>query len=252
MKAIAIITGATGGLGRAFVNQLISEVDEIWAIARNLDKLKALENDYEGKVIGMSVDLSDTENLSVIKEKLQSGDYLIKYLVNNAGAGRMAPTIEFSDAEIKNHIMTHNVSLAILCNMCISYMNCSGHILNIASQSAFQPTPYINLYGASKAFTVSYSRALNMELQQKGIHVMAVCPGWIETELLETERNGVKVKFPHLAKAEDVAKLAVLDAKRKKDVSVYGGYVKWQRFLAKIFPHHCVMKTWLHGIKDYI
>lgn len=78
------------------------------------------------------------------------------------------------------------------------------HIINVASQSALQPVAYINLYAASKAFCYSYSRALNIELKEKGIGVTVTCPGWIKTDLLQTEMNGHKVKFPHLAAPKDV------------------------------------------------
>ena len=127
-----------------------------------------------------------------------------------------------------------------------------SHIINMASQSAFQPDPYINLYASSKAFCYSYSRALNVELKPKKISVTVVCPGWIKTDLLETQRNGAAVKFPHLAEADAVVRKAMKDVKRGKDVSVYSLYVKWQRLLVKIFPHRIVMKAWMKGIQAYI
>ncbi len=251
-KRIAIITGATGGVGKEFVQQLIGEVDEVWAVARNKDKLNQLENEISEKLQGMSVDLSDVKNLSVICDRLSNEDVTIQYLVNNAGTGRMAASTDFSVEEIASHISTHNTTMAALCNICIPYMEEGAHIINVASQSAFQPNPYINLYAASKAFTVSYSRALGVELESQGIVVTVVCPGWIKTELLQTEMNGVKVHFPHLAEPANVVALAIRDANKGKELSVYSGYVKYMQFLSKIFPHKLVMKTWMKGIKQYI
>lgn len=164
----------------------------------------------------------------------------------------MGESWEFSREEIKSHVMTHCITTAVLCNICIPYMKEGSHIINMASQSAFQPVPYLNLYAASKAFVRSYSRALNVELKSKGIVTTAACPGWVKTNLLDQNRNGKLIRFPALASPENVAAKILKDAKRGKDMSVYGVYVKWIHFLTKIFPHKLVMKSWLRQIEKYI
>lgn len=252
MKNIAIITGATGGLGRSFSRQLINAVDEVWAIGRSIEKLIKLEEELGERIKSFSIDLSDIRNLDGIKNELRSGNYNVKYLVNNAGTGRMAASTDFTDAEIQSHISTHNTSIAVLCNICIPFMKRGSHIINVASQSAFQPVAYINLYAASKAFCYSYSRALNMELRDKGIVVTVACPGWVKTELLQTEMNGKKVSFPHLADPDAVVKQTLKDADKGKDMSVYSGYVRRMQFFSKFFPHRMIMNLWLMSIKKYI
>ncbi|HKM35955.1 MAG TPA: SDR family NAD(P)-dependent oxidoreductase [Lachnospiraceae bacterium] len=251
-NSIAIITGATGGLGIEFVSQLINDVDEIWAIARNEEKLVNLGDQFGTKIKGFSIDLTDPFNLEKIRNRLLQEDVQVAYLVNNAGTGRMSASIDFSDTEIINHVNVHNTSMAILCNICLKYMGKGSHIINIASQAAFQPNPYINLYASSKVFCYSYSRALALELESMGITVTVVCPGWIKTDLLQTERNGVKIAFPHLAEAKDVVFQAIKDAGKGKNISVYSTYVRWQRFLSWLFPTKAVMKTWTRGIRKYI
>lgn len=251
-KSIAIITGATGGLGKAFVNHLIDEVDEVWAIGRNPEKLKILEKELGSKIKSYSIDMSDVSNLEGIKCELQNGEVGVKWLVNNAGTGRMAPSIDFSAQEIESHINTHNTSMTILCNICIPYMGKGCHIINVASQAAFQPVAYINLYAASKAFCFSYSRALNMELKEKGISVTVACPGWVKTELLQTEMNGQKVDFPHLAEPDEVVVKTIADAKKGKDMSVYSAYVRRMQFFSKYYPHKWIMNVWLKSIRKYI
>lgn len=252
MKNIAIVTGATGGLGKEFVSQLLPEVDEIWAIGRNKEKLAKLRDEYGEKIVDYSIDLSKMSNLCELQNKLETKEFTIKYLVNNAGTGRMAPSTDFTPEEIESHIATHNTAMAVLCNMCIPYMKRGSHIINMASQSAFQPVAYINLYAASKAFCYSYSRALNMELEKQGIIVTVACPGWVKTELLQTEMNGHKVKFPHLADAKKVAEKTIMDAKRGKDMSVYSSYVRRMQFFSKYFTHRSIMKMWLKSIRKYI
>lgn len=251
-KEIAIITGATGGLGREFTRQLIEEMDEIWAIGRKRDKLTELTQEFGSKIKSFSIDLSKVSNLDEIQDCLSHEDYYVKYLINNAGSGRMASSVSFSAQEIESHISTHDTAMAVLCNICIPYMAQGSHIINVASQSAFQPVAYINLYAASKAFCYSYSRALNMELKDKGIVVTVACPGWIKTELLQTQMNGHPVQFPHLAKPEDVVRKAIKDAKKGKDMSVYSAYVKRMQFYSKVYPHRWIMNLWMKSIRKYI
>lgn len=252
-KKILIVTGATGGLGREFVKSLLNEeIDEIWAVARNIDKLKKLKEDFGEKIIIIAADLSKDKSLELIEERLQKDNPIVSYLINNAGGGRMGSSDEFSREEIESHMMVHCTAIAILCNLCIPYMQEGCHIINMASQSAFQPVPYINLYAASKAFARSYSRALNVELKSRGIITTVACPGWIKTDLIEDKRNGKEIQFPALALAEDVVAKILKDAKKGKDMSAYGIYVKWMHLLTKIFPHKLVMRTWVKQIKEYI
>jgi short-subunit dehydrogenase len=252
-KNISIVTGATGGIGKEFVKLLLKEeVDEIWAVARNNDRLNDLKKEFGDKIVPISIDLSQNKSLELIEEMLQEKNPIVKYLINNAGAGRMGASHEFSNTEIEHGVATHCTAMAVLCNLCIPYMVRGSHIINMASQSAFQPVPYINLYAASKAFVRSYSRALNVELKHTGIISTVACPGWIKTDLLESERNGQVIHFPGIVSPDAVVKKILCDAKKGKDLSVYGAYVKYMHLLAKIFPHKLVMKTWMRQIKKYI
>jgi short-subunit dehydrogenase len=252
-KNISIVTGATGGIGREFVKLLLTEdLDEIWAVARNIDRLNKLKEEFGEKIVPISCDLSQDKSLELIEGMLQESNPVIRYLINNAGGGRMGASKEFSETEIKSHIMTHCTTMAILCNKCIPYMQGGSHIINMASQSAFQPVPYINLYAASKAFVRSYSLSLNAELKGTGIVSTAACPGWVKTDLLKSEHNGKKFNFPGIALPEDVVAEILKDAKKGKDMSVYSVYVKYMHLLVKIFPHKMVMKSWLRQIKEFI
>ena len=112
MRNIAIITGATGGLGKTFTKHLIDHVDEVWAIGRNIDKLKSLEELHGEKIKSFSVDLSNIDNLDCLKNELSKKEYSVKYLINNAGTGRMAQSTDFTDMEIQSHINTHNTAVA--------------------------------------------------------------------------------------------------------------------------------------------
>lgn len=252
-RRIAIVTGATGGIGKEFTTLMVKEdIDEIWAIARNQEKLDSMKKELGDKVIPISKDLSKLSELNDIEEMLEEKKPVVLYLINNAGIAKMASYKDFTVEEIDNTVNINCKASVILCTLCIPYMKRGSRIINIASASSFQPLPFLNLYAASKIFERSYSRALNVELKKTGISVTAVCPGWVDTDLLTREMNGKTVKYTGLVTPAKVAKQALRDAKRGKDMSVCTTYVKIQHLLAKIFPQRTVMKTWLYKIKQYL
>lgn len=251
-QGIAIITGASGGIGREFTKLLVQEeVDEIWAIARNLDKLDALREEFGDKVVPVQKDLTNPEDLNAIGAILAERKPVVAYLVNNAGMAKMGSYEDFTVEEIEDTICVNCSAVAVLCTICIPYMQKGSRILNIASASAFQPLPYLNLYASTKAFARSYSRSLHAELRKKGITVTAVCPSWVDTELLMKEINGVPVKFVGIVSPERVAQDALRDAKRGRDMSVCTLHVKCQHVLAKLFPQKAAMHTWQRKIRKY-
>lgn len=253
MKKIVILTGATGGVGQEFLKQMLEEkVDEVWAVARNEQKLSKLRVQYGERVVPISVDLSELSGVEKIEEMLIKHQPHIEYLINNAGMAKMGDYHDFSMEEIDKTINLNCKAPVMLSKICIPYMGEGSKILNISSASAFQPNPYINLYAASKAFERNYSRALNIELKRLGITCVAVCPGWIDTELLQREINGKKVKFPGLVTADKVVKQAIKDAKKGKDMSVCSLYVKCQHVNVKLLPQKLVMKIWMAGIGKYL
>lgn len=253
MKRIAILTGATGGLGKEFLRQLLKEeIDEVWAIARNEKKLSELRRQYGEKVMPVSIDLSDLTGIRKVEDMLKKDTPHVEYLINNAGLAKMGNYNDFSIEDIDKTINVNCKAPVMLSKLCIPYMGEGSKILNISSASAFQPNPYINLYAASKAFERSYSRALNVELEGTGIISVAVCPGWIDTELLQKEINGKKVKFPGLVTADRVVKQAILDAKKGRDMSVCSLYVKCQHINVKLMPQKWVMKIWMSGLGKYL
>lgn len=252
-KRIAIITGASGGIGKEFTKLMLQEeVDEIWAIARNQEKLIALKEKLGDKITTISKDLSKPEELRSIGDLLKDQKPVIVYLINNAGIARMDSYQNFSIEEIMNTININCSALTVLCTLCIPYMEKGSKILNISSASSFQPLPYLNLYAATKVFEKSYSRSLNMELKGTGITSTAVCPSWVDTDLLMKELNGKKIKFPGIITPDRVAIKALKDAKRGKDMSVCTFYVKYLHMLAKLLPQKMIMNTWVHRIQKYI
>lgn len=253
MKKIAVLTGATGGLGKEFVKCLLNEnIDEIWAVARNKEKLDQLCSQYGTMIFPVQCDLSKESDLSSLSALINQQKPDIRFLINNAGIAKMGRYDEFTDMEISQSIDTNCKAAVLLCQYSLPYMKKGARIINISSASSFQPTPYINLYAAGKVFLRSYSRSLNCELKSRGITSTAVCPGWIDTELLPKKVNDRKIHYPGMVKAEAVAKKAMYDSEKGRDMSVCSLYVKYEHLFSKIMPQKLVMKIWTTGIKKYI
>jgi len=256
MKNTAIVTGASSGLGKEFVKLLVNDksIDEIFVIARSKDKLDKLKDDYGNKIKSFQIDLFDTNNIKSFGKILEKEDVNIKILINNAGFAKFCSYDDISIDETLNMINLNISGVVAMGLVCIPFMNKNSHIINIASQAAFQPVPYQNVYSSTKSFVKNYSRALNIELKEKGIIVTAVCPGWIKTNLIDTGCINAKkgtTKFAYMVTPDVVAKKALKDAYNNKDISVYGLYVNFCRFLSKFLPERLVMKIWLlqQGIK---
>ena len=241
---IALVTGATGGLGRVFVDQLLEEdgLDELWAVARTAQKLERLRDELGSRVVPLPVDLANASGLRTVARMLEEERPTVAYLVNNAGTAKMGAWDEFSVGEIER---------TALCRTCLPFMGRGSRILNVSSASAFQPTPYLSLYAATKAFELSYSRALRAELAGTGVTVCGVCPSWVDTDLLVREVNGRRVAFPGLVPPEKVVARALRDARRGRELSVYPLYAKYLHAAAKVVPQRVVMATWLRMLKRY-
>ncbi len=240
-------------MGYAFIKELVKRpLDEIWALGRNKERLEKLVNEFGEIIVPVCKDLIDLQDLISIEVMLAEQKPQVEYLINNAGIAQMKASKDFAACEIENTINLNCKAPAVLINYCLPYMERGGRILNICSASAFQPVPYINLYAATKAFERSYSRALNVELKASDITVTAVCPGWIDTDMLAKEINGKKVKFPGLVSPQKVAEKTMKDAEKGRDTSVCPLYVKCQHFNVKLLPQKSVMKIWMKYLKKYL
>lgn len=249
-KNVAIITGASSGFGKEFVRLLVndSSVNEIWAVARNEDKLQNLIKEFGKKIKVFSVDLSDKDAIKALESTIVNADINIVYLINNAGYAKFCSYSELDSYESVNMIDLNISAVVSMGLICIPFMKRGSHIINIASQASFQPLPYLNLYSSTKAFVRNYSRALNVELKNKGISVTAVCPGWMETALFERAKIGAAKgvnNFVGMTTPDKVAAKALTDARKNKDISVYGIFTKLTHMISKIIPQRMMMKLWL-------
>ena len=252
---VAIVTGASSGMGKEFVLQLGSyvQVDEIWAIARRENALENLKKESALPVRPIALDLCEQESFERFAALLQTEQPQVVLLVNAAGFGKFGGFDKVSMEEESRMIDLNCKALVTMTRIVLPYMPKGSHILQLDSLSAFQPVPYITTYGATKAFVLSYSRAMNEELRSRGVRMMAMNPGWVKTEFFNhaMQTNGSEVQyFNRLYEAKDVVATGLHDLyKTKKQVSIHGFPVKAQVLLVKLLPHSLVMKIWLNQQK---
>ena len=252
---IAIVTGASSGMGREFVRQLTDyvKVDEIWVIARRKEALLSLAQELVTIVRPSALDLCQEESYEYHSHLLEEKKPNVKLLVNAAGFGKFGDFRKVPLEEDCRMIELNCQALVRMTRLTLPYMQAGSHILQLDSLSAFQPVPYIATYGATKAFVLSYSRALHAELSKDGIRVMAMNPFWVRTEFFDHafQTNDSEVQnFVKVYEAKDVVQTGLRDLyKTRKQVSIHGLLPKAQSLLVKLLPHSLVMKVWMNQQK---
>ncbi len=245
---IAVVTGASSGMGREFVCELdrAQAFDELWVVARRKERLDALQEKTRAKIRALPLDLTDMKSVGQYKALLEKERPNVAVLVNASGYGKFS---RFSDVPLEEYysmIDLNDKALVGMTYVTLPFMQSGARIYQLVSQSAFQPVPYINIYGATKAFALSFTRALNVELKPRGIRAMAVCPGWVGTEFFDRAVSDDTVSFFNKVYGpNEVVKTALRDMARGKDVSVHGLFVKLQRAASKLLPHRLVMRVWM-------
>ncbi len=246
----AIITGASSGMGREFVKMTAArgDIDEIWVIARRRDKLEALQNEVKVRLRILPLDLFDKQSFEIYQKALELEKPNVTFLVNASGFGRFGHNSEIPLRDDLDMIDLNCKALVAITKLTLPYMKKGSRIIEVDSLSSFQPVPYLGVYGATKAFVLSYSRSLNVELEKQGIKVMAFCPGWVKTPFFdgaETYTKEAVTYFNKLFTAEEVVACAMKDSARGKDVCVPGFQIKAQVLLTKLLPHKIIMKIWM-------
>lgn len=258
MKRIAIVTGASSGIGKEFflsLNEKANDLEEIWVIARNADKLNALQETTQTPLRVFSLDLSAKEALQTIEKALDEETPQIDYLICASGFGRFCGFQDDERETLENMVDLNCRSIVGLTRACAPYLSKGGLVMLVASVAAFQPIPYIATYAATKAFVLSYGRALNKELRKtRGARCLCVCPFWTKTAFFDralSEQTVVK-KYAVMYEPKQIVGRAWKDAKKKnRDVSIYGAYARGQALLVKLLPHRLVMRIWMkqQGLK---
>lgn len=246
---IAVITGASSGMGREFVKQIDSfGLDEIWGIALDEAGLDSLEKEVKTKLKKFALDLTDAKSFDILVEALSNGQPNVVWLANCSGFCKFG---DYATIPLKisvNMIELNDIALVKMTELFLPYMKENAKIIQIASMAGLQSTPYMNVYGASKAFVLSYSRGLSAELKPRKISCTCMCPLWTNTNFLKEAQKTSDSQVGHISSGYDAAKVVargINDAKLGKVVSFYGAKSKLQVLAVKLLPHSLVMKLWL-------
>ncbi len=250
MKKIALVTGASSGLGKEFIRQLIwKDYDEVWAVARRMDKLMKLSRITRIPIRAIALDLTKKSSIKELEELLEKEKPQIHLLVNSAGFGKIGNYKEISRRDTDRMIELNCRAAVDVTTISLPYMSRGDKILQICSIAAFQPLPYLNVYAATKAFLYRYSRALHSELRYKGITVTAVCPYWVkDTEFIaraEQSNGSERISgYPLASRKRHVVRMALLASYLGFPVSTPSPIAFLERYACMIIPDGLLMGIW--------
>ncbi len=187
----ALITGASGGIGAAFAQELASRQMNLVLVARSKDKLQQLasklQEQYKIQVNVIVQDLTAPEAAKSVFEAVTQKGLTIDLLINNAGFGDYG---DFAERDGDRQVQMVQLNILALLDITHKFLpgmrqRRSGGIINMSSVAAFHPIPYFSIYAASKAFVLSFSEALWAENREYGVQVLAVCPGPTDTKFFQ-------------------------------------------------------------------
>ncbi|MFN7274231.1 MAG: SDR family NAD(P)-dependent oxidoreductase [Bacteroidota bacterium] len=214
MKEVAIITGASGGIGYEIALLFAKRKIDVLIVARNKQKLNdiklEIEQQFKINVYCVATDLSISDGLVDIDNCVKSNNLSVTYLVNNAGFGDYGFFTERSMEKYSEMLGLNVISLTELTYYYAKQMikNGKGRILNVASTAGIQPDPYFAVYGASKAYVISLTEAIHKEFEKSGVTATVLSPGATKTEFMErADMNDAKLYESGVMTAKEVAEV---------------------------------------------
>ncbi|WP_334329284.1 SDR family NAD(P)-dependent oxidoreductase [Companilactobacillus sp. HBUAS59699] len=243
---IAIVTGASSGLGKVFFEQLIkryTSLDEVWIVARRLERLEELADKFSNRKIRVfSLDLSEPESFDTLSHSLETLKPTVKILINNAGFDRTGLFHKMKPQNIQAMINLNVMGMTLLNRICLPYMKRGSYEIITGSIGGFIPLPGSAVYSASKAYTRFLARALHEEEKSRGVNVMLLSPGNMDTEMLKRSEIHGKLSFlPYLDLQKETVKAM---KKAEKGAAVYTplAFYKAYRIFGKIVPSALAVK----------
>lgn len=245
----AIITGASSGLGREYfkvLTEIYPDIEEFWLIARRENRLKELaESVPDAKCFILPLDLTKTEEVELYRQKLEEKKPEVEILICNAGFGKLGDAVDIPVKDQTDMITLNCTSLTAVTLLTIPYMKKGSCIIEIASIAAFSPTPRMTVYSSTKAYVLSFAKGLRRELKDKGINVLAVCPGPMDTEFIDVAdiegRSKLFMSLPRCS-VREVAYRSVIQARKGKGVYTNKSIYKFYRVLTKLLPDSVTMR----------
>jgi len=246
---LALITGASSGLGASFARELAMQGHDLFITARRLDRLESLkkeiEQNYTVRVHTYSADLIDPNGVNNILGELKKQNLEVDVLINNAGFGARVFMLDKHPDDWDNIIRVNVNSLVALTMGILPTMvkNQKGQILNVASTGAFQAVPWLTVYAATKSFILSFSEGLGAELKDQNINVQVtcLCPGPTRTEF-HSLADAENIDFPDFAwmESDKVVKIGLNALGKNERVCIPGTYNKLSIYSQRLISRNLI------------
>lgn len=247
-NGVAVVTGASSGIGAELARQLSARGLRVLAVARRRDRLESLAEAARvaghGEIVPLELDVTDDGAAAELRKRARELGP-VEWVVNNAGVDRMGPVSDRSVAELTKIVRLNCESIVAITTALLPELlaHKRGHVLNVASLAGFQPMPNDATYGASKAFVLSFSEALSEELRGTGIQVTALCPGPVSTEIFEHLAPGAARTPPrNEITAEACARYALDAADAGRVVAIPGARNRVAAALTRFVPRSWVRR----------
>lgn len=252
---IAVITGASSGLGVEYAKTVIEmfpDLDEIWLIARRKERLVKFANEHpQVKIRPVPLDLSLDTSYEELDALLKAENATIKILINNAGYERSGTFSAMKNEDILSMINVNIKGFTMVNRVCLPYMKANSIGIMVCSISSFIPVAHQAVYSATKAYVRYISRAIAQEVHKDGIHILAMCPGNMDTEMNPkggTSQSDKVDRLPFLD-MKVITKKSIELAQKGQGIYTPGGLYKFYRFASKVLPSALTVKI-IGGMYD--
>lgn len=246
---IAVITGASSGLGKEFaraVNKTRKDIDCVWLVARREDKLISTAEALTIPYKILPLDITDKNCVNMLCEEIKSQKAEVQLLINNAGFGKLGEFRDISAEDNAGMVTLNCEALTYVTSRLLPFIRKGGEIINSCSIASFAPNTRMAVYSSTKAYVLSFSKALRAELKKDNINVLATCPGPMETEFFSVAgiKKGSSRTFDTLPRVNPTKMAEKSLAASRKRQGVYTNllFYKFYRILAKLLPHSLIMK----------
>ena len=243
-----LITGASSGIGEEFARRYAAQKQDLVLVARSQDKLNKLAEEFTSqhgiRVTVFALDLSEPDAAERLWEETNRAELEIDVLVNNAGFGTHGDVADDNPDRLEQEVRLNCLTLTGLTARYLPAMRerKTGTIINIASTAAFQPLPHMAVYGATKAFVLSFTEALWAETRKDGIRVLAVCPGPTETAFFKVANLPASVSLGRMRSTRQLLDNTMRALKTSKPSFVDGlGNTIVARFVTRVVPKRAIL-----------
>lgn len=254
---VALVTGASAGIGKAFATELAAKGCHVILVARSQQKLEALAkelaSEYSIRTYSIVQDLSKPDSVEELSEQIRDLGLQVNILINNAGFGTYGRFEEISNEREQEEIRLNIASLVAMNHQFLPEMQRQrdGIIVNVASVAGFQPSSYMAVYCATKAFVLSFSEALWAENRNRGVQILALCPGATETDFFNVIGSDAAAGGSKLSSPTEVVKAGFRGIDKKRSYIIAGTMNYWASQLSRFVPRKWVvilMEKWMRPL----